>query len=101
MNKFIDTEKYVFKFGKYKGQTIDDVCEKDPQYLLWCHDNLNNFTLSREDISLIEELAEEQYSYNSYNKYSNNYDNNYYHKEYDESDYEIDGYDLNVDWYKD
>lgn len=26
---------YHFQFGKYKGELIDDVAEKDPRYLLW------------------------------------------------------------------
>ena len=30
--------KWRFDFGKYKGQTVEDVIEDDPDYLYWCEE---------------------------------------------------------------
>lgn len=32
----------VLRFGKYYGQTVEDVKEKDPKYLMWLADNYTN-----------------------------------------------------------
>lgn len=29
----------LFKFGKHKGQQLEDVIEDDPEYIAWCCDN--------------------------------------------------------------
>lgn len=51
----IDSE---LKFGKYKPKsptedilTIEDVIERDPGYLVWCHENIDWFALT-EDLYL-------------------------------------------------
>lgn len=31
--------RYVLPFGKYQGWSIEMVVNKDPQYLLWMHNN--------------------------------------------------------------
>jgi hypothetical protein len=31
---------HCFHFGKYEGQKVRDVIEKDPKYVQWCLDNL-------------------------------------------------------------
>jgi len=36
-----------FNFGKYKGQTIGQVFDKDPSYLLWCIINVDWFALTQ------------------------------------------------------
>jgi len=33
-----DTE---LTFGKYKGETPNEIAEEDPQYLMWMYDTLN------------------------------------------------------------
>lgn len=35
----IRDKKFVMPFGKYKGESIADVMEMDPNYLLWAHEN--------------------------------------------------------------
>lgn len=30
----------TFKFGKYKGENIEDVAKKDPNYLNWMRNNM-------------------------------------------------------------
>ena len=50
--KFYDLDD-VFTFGKYEGQTIADVYEKDPKYIKYCQDNIDEFYVSS---SLMREL---------------------------------------------
>jgi hypothetical protein len=35
-------------FGKYKGETLQEVADKDVQYLAWCMKNIDGFTLMGE-----------------------------------------------------
>lgn len=39
-------------FGKYKGESIADLIEVNPQYLVWLHENSDFFEL---DSNLLEE----------------------------------------------
>lgn len=47
----IDT---VLTFGKYKGESIADIIECDPQYLVWLHNNSEFFELSSSILDEIE-----------------------------------------------
>ena len=38
-------------FGKYQGEPVWDIIKKDPQYISWCTDNIDNFKLSEKEIS--------------------------------------------------
>ncbi len=38
--KFYDIDS-VFTFGKYEGMTIAEVYEKDPKYLKYCEENID------------------------------------------------------------
>lgn len=42
--EFVTMSKLTF--GKHKGETIYDVAQKEPQYLLWCRKNIEWFNLS-------------------------------------------------------
>ena len=44
-----------FKFGKHLGDSLKNVLESDPGYLVWCLDNLSHFMMSAD---LIEEIRE-------------------------------------------
>jgi len=35
-------------FGKYKGEVLIDVINKDPQYIIWCAGNIEGFYLHPE-----------------------------------------------------
>ncbi len=37
--------KYVFTFGKYKGQRITEVIDNNPEYIEWCIREVKNFKL--------------------------------------------------------
>ena len=43
----------VMPFGKYKGQLVGDIIRDDPNYLLWCIDNLS-FEIDEECQELLE-----------------------------------------------
>lgn len=43
--KFYDLDD-VFSFGKYEGKTIAEVYEKDPKYIKYCEDNIDEFYVS-------------------------------------------------------
>ena len=43
--KFYDIDS-VFTFGKYEGMTIAEVYEKDPKYLKYCEENIDEFYVS-------------------------------------------------------
>ena len=50
MAKRITTYKLTDKlpFGKHKGQTIRQILQNDPSYLLWCSEKLERFAMSDE-----------------------------------------------------
>lgn len=39
----------VFTFGKYKGERVDIVIEKDPDYVIWADRNIDFFSISGEE----------------------------------------------------
>ena len=43
--KFYDIDA-VFTFGKYEGMTIAEVYQKDPKYLKYCEENIDEFYVS-------------------------------------------------------
>lgn len=49
----------IMPFGKYKGQTIGDIIQGDPSYLLWCKDNLS-FELDDNCLELINYSLEKE-----------------------------------------
>lgn len=63
MAKKITTYKLTDKlpFGKHKGQTIRQVLQSDPSYLLWCVEKLDRFAMSDEAwdyaVSMSEQFA--------------------------------------------
>ena len=63
MAKRITTYKLTDKlpFGKHKGQTIRQVLQSDPSYLLWCVETLDRFAMNAEAwdyaISMSERFA--------------------------------------------
>lgn len=38
----------VLQFGKYKGETVEDIIADNPKYLAWAMDNVNGFELNAE-----------------------------------------------------
>ena len=46
----------VFSFGKHKGFPLCFIIAKDPSYIYWCVNNINEFRLSQETIRQIRQL---------------------------------------------
>lgn len=38
-------EGHTLSFKKYKGRTVKEILEIDPDYLIWCHHKIEGFTL--------------------------------------------------------
>lgn len=36
-----------FQFGKYKGKTLFYVLDKNPQYIVWCINNIKDFKIDK------------------------------------------------------
>lgn len=45
----ISIDSYIFTFGKYKGLYLSDIVEDNPEYVLWCLENIEWFKLSPSD----------------------------------------------------
>lgn len=43
--QFYDVDS-IFTFGKYEGQTLAEVFEKDPKYINYCQENLDEFYIA-------------------------------------------------------
>lgn len=43
------------QFGKYKGEQVQDIIEKDPDYIRWCLDNIDWFGLTKEAKAVLHE----------------------------------------------
>lgn len=43
--QFYDVES-VFSFGKYEGMSLAEVYEKDPKYIKYCEENIDEFYIS-------------------------------------------------------
>lgn len=61
----ISDRKHVLTFGKYQGDTIDDVLLDDPGYLVWLHNN-TDFELN--DVLLDAAEALPQHTFSGYSK---------------------------------
>ena len=42
----------VLTFGKYKGETIRQIADKDIRYLMWLADNSEDFIINFEELSI-------------------------------------------------
>lgn len=51
---------YVLSFGKFRGYSIDDIMDCQPQYLVWLHNNSNTFELSADLLDEAEGGNEER-----------------------------------------
>lgn len=48
----------VLEFGKYKGQTIQQVMKSDPNYLHWALQNIPDFRLNKNALLLLPPYTE-------------------------------------------
>ncbi len=53
----------VLKFGKWKGYTIEQLINRDPNYLHWCIANVDGFELDNKAYKLLpDETENEEYN---------------------------------------
>jgi uncharacterized protein (DUF3820 family) len=60
--------KAVLAFGKYKGESLQEIIDNDPQYLLWLHNN-TDFELSAELLDLVEGSPSKQADWYKWDAY--------------------------------
>ncbi|MDO8897970.1 MAG: hypothetical protein Q7V19_10000 [Bacteroidales bacterium] len=53
--KFYDVDS-EFTFGKYEGKTIKEIFEKDPKYIDFCFNNIDEFYVSPEVMKELKQL---------------------------------------------
>ncbi len=53
--KFYDIDS-EFTFGKYEGETIREVFEKDPKYIDFCFNNIDEFYVSPDVLKELRQL---------------------------------------------
>jgi hypothetical protein len=46
-------------FGQYEGDAVEDVIDKDAQYITWCIDTMNDFELDDEAYAYYQKVLEE------------------------------------------
>lgn len=51
----------VFTFGKYKGNTVEDVIHDDYGYIVWCLDNLEWFKVDEYVYELLTTTMDKYY----------------------------------------
>lgn len=39
----------IISFGMYRGRTVSEIIQKDPQYINWATKNVKKFKLSKEE----------------------------------------------------
>jgi hypothetical protein len=61
----VDPETYIFNFGKHKGESFLDVLTEDANYLVWCLDELDWFTVDRSTEDAIYEEVDIQQNYSA------------------------------------
>lgn len=54
----ISDRETVLTFGKFRGESIADILETEPQYLVWLHDNSDFFELDHILLDEAELLAQ-------------------------------------------
>jgi len=52
--KTITDRQTILQFGKYKGRTLEFILEHDPQYLLFCQENIDWFDLDHKILDDVE-----------------------------------------------
>lgn len=55
----LKTFEDVLTFGKYKGQTIGEVFDENPQWLEWAMENVEGFDFDEKDKDAIYDAAYE------------------------------------------
>lgn len=70
------TPETKLPFGKYKDMTVEEIIEEDPQYIAWCHHNVDGFNVTPTVANMVNEAVAERehdsaasYMYQGYPRY--------------------------------
>lgn len=56
MNLKLYQPSTILDFGKYKGHSVEYVLANDPEYLIWCANNISGFGMSKSVKDALEEV---------------------------------------------
>ncbi len=45
-----------FNFGKYRGEIVQEVAKKDPDYIFWCLENVEHFVFTVDALKKLKEI---------------------------------------------
>lgn len=51
-------DPYTLSFGKYKGQSVFDIIDHDPEYLDWLFSNVKSMSLDAIATSFVQKVSE-------------------------------------------
>ena len=99
--KFYDLDD-VFTFGKYEGMTIAEVYEKDPKYIKYCEENIDEFyvspSLKRDLKSLGRAISDSALLDMDFDKMSDDDIEQFMHSMDEDEDFDEDKLDDEFDW---
>lgn len=99
--KFYDLDD-VFTFGKYEGMTIAEVYEKDPKYIKYCEENIDEFyvssSLKRELKSLGRAVSDSALLDMDFDKMSDDEIEAFMHNMDDDNEFSEDRLEEDFDW---
>ena len=99
--KFYDLDD-VFTFGKYEGQTIAEVFEKDPKYIKYCEENIDEFyvspTLKRDLKSLGRAVSDSALLDMDFDKMSDDEIASFMNNMDDDNEFSEDRHEKDFDW---
>ena len=99
--KFYDLDD-VFTFGKYEGQTIAEVFEKDPKYIKYCEENIDEFyvspTLKRDLKSLSRAVSDSALLDMDFDKMSDDEIASFMNNMDDDNEFSEDRLEKDFDW---
>ena len=99
--KFYDLDD-VFTFGKYEGMTIAEVYEKDPKYIKYCEENIDEFyvspALKRDLKSLGRAISDSALLDMDFDKMSDDDIEQFMHSMDEDEDFDEDKLDDEFDW---
>lgn len=72
-------------FGKYKGETLEGVIGKDPQYVYWCCSNIEGFHIHPDVRNVLVDSLE---AHACSDLYSNSPDEDWYEGEWQDNFYD-------------
>ena len=99
--KFYDLDD-VFTFGKYEGLTIAEVYEKDPKYIKYCEENIDEFYVSpslKRDLKSLGRAASDSALLNTdFEKMSDDEIEAFMHNMDDDDEFSEEKLDEDFDW---